>query len=191
MLRSVANCCHSGKSPVSNHAAKKEKPGRSLLNFLRYSGVVQLVAHGPLEPRILVRVQAPEPFLAILRTFREASRVRKISKPNCLAAQLAPPGTLTRISNRLRRNTLLSRNQTERPGTAEFRAFSQSRRFFYALARFALSVAFISILRGNAAAETGAVTSSTPLRYSAVSLSASTPSGSRISRSNAPYASSL
>ena len=27
-----------------------------------YSGVVQLVAHGPLEPRILVRVQAPEPF---------------------------------------------------------------------------------------------------------------------------------
>jgi hypothetical protein len=26
-----------------------------------YSGVVQLVAHGPLEPRILVRVQAPEP----------------------------------------------------------------------------------------------------------------------------------
>lgn len=25
------------------------------------SGVVQLVAHGPLEPRILVRVQAPEP----------------------------------------------------------------------------------------------------------------------------------
>jgi hypothetical protein len=30
-----------------------------------YSGVVQLVAHGPLEPRILVRVQAPEPFSAM------------------------------------------------------------------------------------------------------------------------------
>lgn len=29
--------------------------------------MVQLVAHGPLEPRILVRVQAPEPLLTFLR----------------------------------------------------------------------------------------------------------------------------
>ena len=34
---------------------------KTLLHFFHHSGVVQLVAHGPLEPRILVRVQAPEP----------------------------------------------------------------------------------------------------------------------------------
>ena len=33
-----------------------------LIRLSNLSGVVQLVAHGPLEPRILVRVQAPEPF---------------------------------------------------------------------------------------------------------------------------------
>ena len=33
----------------------------SLTFIINNSGVVQLVAHGPLEPRILVRVQAPEP----------------------------------------------------------------------------------------------------------------------------------
>src|ERR1700734_3228704 len=37
------------------------KSAGSLLQFCSHSGVVQLVAHGPLEPRILVRVQAPEP----------------------------------------------------------------------------------------------------------------------------------
>jgi hypothetical protein len=35
---------------------------RCLLHFSGYSGVVQLVAQRPLEPFILVRVQAPEPF---------------------------------------------------------------------------------------------------------------------------------
>ena len=40
----------------------------SLTFIINNSGVVQLVAHGPLEPRILVRVQAPEPL------FRSARR---------------------------------------------------------------------------------------------------------------------
>ena len=38
----------------------------SLLHFLLHSGVVQSVARGPLEPEILVRVQAPEPLTFIL-----------------------------------------------------------------------------------------------------------------------------
>ncbi len=43
-------------------------------NFRHHSGVVQLVAQRPLEPFILVRVQAPEPRLA-----RES---RGIQQPN-------------------------------------------------------------------------------------------------------------
>jgi hypothetical protein len=31
-----------------------------LLHFFHYSGMVQSVARGPLEPKILVRVQVPE-----------------------------------------------------------------------------------------------------------------------------------
>ena len=38
---------------------------RCLLHFSGHSGVVQLVAQRPLEPFILVRVQAPEPFLRV------------------------------------------------------------------------------------------------------------------------------
>ena len=41
--------------------------------FSRYSGVVQLVARQPLELVILVRVQAPEPFLTFLRTRGEVA----------------------------------------------------------------------------------------------------------------------
>ena len=39
-------------------------------NANNHSGVVQLVAHGPLEPRILVRVQAPEP-IAVRQQFAQ------------------------------------------------------------------------------------------------------------------------
>src|SRR6266581_417588 len=46
--------------------------------------------------------------------------------------------------------------------------------------------ALISIFFGSAAAEMGAVISSIPLRYSAESLSLSTPSGSRMLRWNEP-----
>src|ERR1700735_2589105 len=49
-----------------------------LLQFCSHSGVVQLVAHGLLEPRILVRVQAPEPFFYSLAVekIRSAAKFR-------------------------------------------------------------------------------------------------------------------
>lgn len=56
----------------------------------------------------------------------------------------------------------------------------------YAPALLAAGSVFTSIFRGNAAAEIGALISSTPLRYSAVTLSLSTPSGSSICRWNDP-----
>ena len=48
------------------------------------------------------------------------------------------------------------------------------------------SVVLISILRGKAAAATGAVISNTPFTYSAVSFSTLTPSGSASVLSNTP-----
>ena len=47
----------------------RRKFPKSLLHFFHHSGVVQLVAHGPLEPRILVRVQAPEPIFSFANPF--------------------------------------------------------------------------------------------------------------------------
>ena len=64
MFRSVAEACTSGKLRGEAIRGIQEARGKfikTLLHFLHHSGVVQLVAHGPLEPRILVRVQAPEP----------------------------------------------------------------------------------------------------------------------------------
>jgi hypothetical protein len=55
------------------------KSGGSLLQFCSHSGVVQLVAHGPLEPRILVRVQAPEPPFAFSE-LRESAEIPTDSK---------------------------------------------------------------------------------------------------------------
>jgi hypothetical protein len=65
---------------------------KTLLHFLHHSGVVQLVAHGPLEPRILVRVQAPEPLIfqcelrsyaAVTRALRADCAVRTNCFPRC------------------------------------------------------------------------------------------------------------
>ncbi len=47
-------------------------------NFWHYSGVVQSVARQPLELVILVRVQAPEPFLAILRPWSKLLRLENL-----------------------------------------------------------------------------------------------------------------
>ncbi len=54
------------RSEFSQRQEQKRRMSATLFatTVCLYSGVVQLVAHGPLEPRILVRVQAPEPFLA-------------------------------------------------------------------------------------------------------------------------------
>src|SRR2546421_10011933 len=59
--------------------------------------------------------------------------------------------------------------------------------FAYAAICFDRGGVRISIRRGNAAAATGAVISSTPFCYSAWGLSASTPSGNVKVRSNFPY----
>ena len=45
----------------SEFARARNKFAGCLLHFLGLSGMVQLVARGPLEPKILVRVQVPEP----------------------------------------------------------------------------------------------------------------------------------
>jgi hypothetical protein len=52
-------------------AGRETNPEDVCYNFDRQSGVVQLVARQPLELVILVRVQAPEPFLTILRTWQK------------------------------------------------------------------------------------------------------------------------
>jgi hypothetical protein len=56
--------------------------------FVPRSGVVQLVARQPLELVILVRVQAPEPFLSILRTRQKLLQFEylqvKLLRLNCI-----------------------------------------------------------------------------------------------------------
>jgi hypothetical protein len=42
-----------------------------LLHFLFHSGMVQSVARGPLEPKILVRVQVPEPSFNLSHLFQQ------------------------------------------------------------------------------------------------------------------------
>jgi len=59
-------------------------------------------------------------------------------------------------------------------------------RFPQAPAPFAFAELWTSIFFGNASSVRGAVISSTPLLYSAVSLELATPSGSAITRSNLP-----
>ena len=50
-----------------------------------YSGVVQLVAHGPLEPRILVRVQAPEPSCLVALSRHSPAQARRPPNPQVAA----------------------------------------------------------------------------------------------------------
>jgi hypothetical protein len=65
-----------GTSFSRSHAGTLGVPAEALCRtrslcytFRACSGVVQSVARGPLEPEILVRVQAPEPILTFLRTW--------------------------------------------------------------------------------------------------------------------------
>ena len=65
-------------------------------NFCRRSGVVQLAAHGPLEPRILVRVQAPEPLWRAAHPNSQRTCWEQPVQPSCstyaVAARLLRAG---------------------------------------------------------------------------------------------------
>src|SRR5579864_6200883 len=73
MVRVTGQSEVAGGSVISGSPVRVTWPGIWQQIAFNHSGVVQLVAHGPLEPRILVRVQAPEP----LSTLTPITKPRK------------------------------------------------------------------------------------------------------------------